>query len=171
MTANFITIDFETGMKHRNSAITVGMVYFENGKPCDSVYTLICPPTLYIRPDFTDIHGLTVDDVKDTPNFDKVWQEKMLPFLEGHPNIPLVAHNAEFDRDVLRQSLEYYKIEWDVWQSEWIDTLDIARKTWTELDNHRLTTLAEKFGIEYDAHNALADAETCGKILLLAQER
>jgi len=31
--------------------------------------------------------------------------------------------------------------------------------------------LAEHFGIVYNAHNALADAETCGKLVLMAAEK
>ncbi len=42
---------------------------------------------------------------------------------------------------------------------------------WTELESHRLTFLAEQFGIVYDAHNALDDARTCGKIFAMAAKK
>jgi DNA polymerase-3 subunit epsilon len=39
------------------------------------------------------------------------------------------------------------------------------------LESHALTTLAKHFGIVYNAHNALADAETCGKLVQMAGEK
>ena len=51
---------------------------------------------------------------------------------------------------------------------KYFDSLRIAQKTWTDFETHRLTFLAEQFGIIYDAHNALDDSITCGKIVTLA---
>ena len=36
--------------------------------------------------------------------------------------------------------------------------------------SHRLTVLADRYGIVYDAHNALADAQTCGRLFVLFQQ-
>jgi len=66
---NFVTIDFETADYSRKSACSLGMVKYRGGKAVDAFHTLIKPPELYIRLDFTDIHGLTVDDVKNAPTF------------------------------------------------------------------------------------------------------
>ena len=104
---NFVTIDFETAKKSQESACSVGLVKFINGKPEETYYSLIRPPSLYIRPDFTDIHGLTVDDVKDAPKFKDIWESAILPFIG---DFPLVAHYAKFDMGVLRGVLEWYKL-------------------------------------------------------------
>ena len=53
---------------------------------------------------------------------------------------------------------------------DFASTLQIARQTWKNFERHKLTFLADKFGIEYNAHNALDDARTCGKIFTLAAE-
>jgi DNA polymerase III epsilon subunit-like protein len=63
----------------------VGLVKFLDGKAADTFYSLIRPPSLYIRPDFTGIHGLTVDDVRDAPNFAEVWKNGILSFTAGLP--------------------------------------------------------------------------------------
>jgi DNA polymerase-3 subunit epsilon len=47
----------------------------------------------------------------------------------------------------------------------------LARRTWPLLKSHALTVLAKEFDIVYKAHNALDDAETCGKIVLMAAEK
>jgi DNA polymerase-3 subunit epsilon len=162
---NFVAIDFETAKYSRESAISVGLAKYRNGRLVDSWYSLIRPPTLYIRPDFTEIHGLTAADVQDAPFFDMVWGENIRPFIG---NLPLAAHNAAFDMSVLRAALDWYDLP--VPQLKYFCTLKLARAAWPELKSHALTKLGEHFGIDYDAHNALADAQTCGIIACKAAE-
>jgi len=163
---NFVTIDFETADYSRRSACSLGMVKYRDGKAIDTFYSLIRPPELYIRPDFTAIHGLTVEDVKNAPTFADLWESKIYPFMEG---LPLVAHNAAFDMGVLLAIIEWYNLPSH--ELRYFCSLKIARRTWPSLRSHALTALAREFGIEYNAHNALDDAETCGKIILLAAEK
>ena len=159
---NFIAIDFETAKYSPESACSIGLVKFIDGKAVDTFYSLIRPPSLYIRPDFTEIHGLTVDDVRDAPVFADIW-ENILMFIES---FPLAAHNASFDMGVLRAVLDYYELE--IPKLKNFCTCELSRRTWKGLKSHSLTNLAKHFGIVYDAHNALDDALTCGKIALLS---
>jgi len=158
----FIAIDFETAMYAPNSAISVGLVKYRNYEAIDTFYSLIRPPELYVRPDFTDIHGLTVDDVRDAPNFRQVWEDAMRDFIG---TLPLAAHNAGFDMKVLRSTLAHYGVPLP--ELQYFCSLALARRAWPGLRSHALTALSNKFNIVYDAHNALADAETCGKIISL----
>jgi DNA polymerase-3 subunit epsilon len=162
---NFIAIDFETAKYSRESACSVGLVKFVNGKAVDTFYSLICPPVLYIRPEFTDIHGLTVEDVRDAPDFAAVW-DSLRPFIG---DLPLAAHNAAFDMGVLRAALEWY--EQPIPPLKYFCTLKLARSAWPELKSHALTSLGDYFSIIYDAHNALGDAQTCGLIASKAAEK
>jgi DNA polymerase-3 subunit epsilon len=162
---NFIAIDFETAKYSRESACSVGLVKFLNGKAADTFYSLIRPPVLYIRPEFTDLHGLTVEDVRDAPGFTEVWESGIHPFIG---DLPLAAHNAAFDMGVLRAALEWYELP--IPPLKYFCTLKLARAAWPELKSHALTSLGEHFGITYDAHNALADAQTCGIIAHKAAE-
>jgi DNA polymerase-3 subunit epsilon len=163
---DFVTIDFETAKYSRESACSVGLVRFTDGKEDDTFYSLICPPILYIRPDFTDIHGLTVEDVRDAPAFPDIWESQILPFIG---NLPLAAHNAPFDMGVLRAVLQWYELA--IPGLRYFDTLTLSRRVWPELESHALTNLGEAFNINYKAHNALDDARTCGSIVLLAGEK
>jgi DNA polymerase-3 subunit epsilon len=163
---NFVTIDFETAKYSRESACSVGLVKFQRGKVTDTFYSLIRPPVLYIRPEFTDIHGLTVEDVQDAPSFADLWESEMLPFIGA---LPLAAHNAPFDMGVLQAALAWYELP--VPSLGYFCTLALARKTWPNLTSHALTALGETFGITYDAHNALDDARTCGDIACMAAEK
>jgi DNA polymerase-3 subunit epsilon len=163
---NFVTIDFETAKYSRESACSVGLVKYQDGEPVDTFYSLIRPPSLYIRPDFTEIHGLTADDVKDAPTFADIWDSGIKPFIGS---LPLAAHNASFDMGVLRAVLEWYELT--IPELAYFCTCNLARRTWPKLESYALTSLAKKFGIVYNAHNALDDAMTCGKLVQLSAEK
>jgi DNA polymerase-3 subunit epsilon len=169
---DFIAIDFETATYKPESAISIGLVKFRDFEPVDSYYSLIRPPRMYIRSDFTDIHGLTVDDVKDAQDFEYLWEHEIKGFI-GSPSIKartlLAAHNAQFDMRVLRAALEYYCLP--VPAISYFCTCWLSKKAWPAFPSHSLANLAEQFGIVYEAHNALADAETCGKLVQLAAEK
>jgi DNA polymerase-3 subunit epsilon len=160
---NFVSIDFETANYLRESACSVGLVKYLDGKVADTYYSLIRPPVLYIRPDFTEIHGLTADDVKDAPTFADIWDSAIKPFIG---TLPLAAHNASFDMNVLWAVLEWYEL--DIPPLPYFCTLSLSRRTWLGLKSYALTSLAETFGITYNAHNALDDAMSCGKLVQMA---
>jgi len=168
---NFVTIDFETAKYSQESACSVGLVKFQAGKVIDTFYSLIRPPSLYIRPDFTDIHGLTIEDVKDAPKFKDIWDDDLLSLgiRSFIGDFPVAAHNASFDMGVLRAVLDWYKLP--IPALPFFCSCSLSRRTWLQLKSHALSNLAAHFEIVYDAHNALDDALTCGKIIMLSAER
>lgn len=168
---NYIAIDFETANYFKNSACSVGLVRFIDGKETDSVYSLIHPAKMYFIPEWTEtIHHISYDDVRDKPYFPEVWDTIVMPFINKTPNIPLVAHNGNmFDIPVIKDCCCYYGIE--VPKLEYFDSLIVARKTWPDLESHRLTALGEYFKIEYIAHDALEDSRTCGQIIKFAADK
>lgn len=164
---NYVAIDFETANTDPDSACSVALVRFIDGKEVGSVSSLICPAKMYFIPEWTEeIHHISYDDVRDKPQFPEIWDTVAAPFLAEVPGLPLVAHNARFDMSVLRSCMEYYGMP--VLKLHYFDSLKVAQRTWPELECHRLTYLGEKFLIEYNAHEALDDARTCGKIINLA---
>ncbi|MDR2923074.1 MAG: 3'-5' exonuclease [Treponema sp.] len=162
---DFIAIDFETAMYKPNSAISIGLVRYRGYQPVETYYSLIRPPSLYIRPDFTDIHGLTIDDVIDKPDFGYLWENGIRDFLG---DTPLAAHNAAFDMGVLRAVLEWYELP--VPELRYFCTCRLARRTWPGFKSYALTALAARFDIAYNAHNALDDAMTCGKLVQMSAQ-
>jgi len=162
---NFVAIDFETACYKQESACSIGLVKYQNKKETSFFYSLIRPPRLYIRPDFTKIHGLTVEDVKDAPSFAELWNS-IKTFIG---DLPLAAHNAPFDMGVLRAALNCYALP--VPPLRYFCTLALSRRVWPELESHALTALAKNFNIVYKAHDALDDAKTCGQLIHLAAEQ
>jgi DNA polymerase-3 subunit epsilon len=162
----FIAIDFETGNNSPTSALSIGLVKFRDFDAVDSYYSLIKPPTMYIRDDFTNIHGLTADDVENAHNFCFLWENEIMNFIGG---AVLAAHNAPFDMNVLRSTLGHYGIQTPSYP--YFCTLNLSRRAWPRLNSHALSALGRHFNIVYNAHNALDDAMTCGKLAQLAAQR
>ncbi len=167
---DYIAIDFETANQYGRSAISVGLVRFINGKESDNIYERICPPSDYFVQEWIDkVHHLTYDDVKACPIFPEVWDQKIIPFIEKTPGIPLVAHNAKFDMSVIWDACNNYHHKLPGYN--YFCSLQLSKKVWPELEKHALTFLGQKFGIEYLAHDALEDSRTCGLIVNLAAQK
>ena len=76
----------------------------------------------------------------------------------------MVAHNAPFDRRVLRQAFARIGLEWP--NPPVICTAALARAVLPLQRQRGLGVLADALGIEvHQAHRALADAETCARVL------
>jgi len=168
---NYIGIDFETANYYKNSACSVGLVRFIDGKETDSCYSLIHPAKMYFIPEWTEtIHHISYDDVRDKPYFPEVWDTIVMPFINKNPDIPLVAHNGNmFDMPVIKNCCEYFGME--IPKLQYFDSLNIAKKTWPDFQSHRLTALGEYLKIDYLAHYALEDSRTCGQIIKNAAEK
>lgn len=157
---SFVAIDFETAEYQFNSACAVGLVRVEKGLIRDCHYYLIRPP----RPRFcfTHIHGLTWEDVADQPTFGELWP-RLLPLLEGAEF--LAAHNAGFDRAVLRSCCETYGLLPP--PLPFRCTMELARRVW-RIYPTKLPDVCQQLGIALNHHHAASDAEACARIVLAA---
>lgn len=159
----FTAIDFETADYKRDSACAVATVTVKNNKIVHRYAQLIRPP----RPDFifSYIHGITWEDVQDSPTFSEIW-----PDLEEIINGShfLVAHNAPFDKGVLNKCCEAAAISPP--DIRFGCTVRAARKAWGELPSHKLNVVSDHLGIELQHHDAASDAEACAKIAIAAIE-
>jgi DNA polymerase-3 subunit epsilon len=158
-----LAIDFETAWYQPHSAIALGVTRVQDGAVVETKSWLFRPPgdRIYIRRDFTAIHGITAADLTNKPHFPGVWPE-MLPYFENAKI--LVAHNARFDRNVLYATAEHYGINLPAF--DWVCTVNVARSVWPQLPNHKLPTVSGHLGIALDHHDPASDAEACARIYL-----
>lgn len=155
----YVAIDFETASGSPDSACAIGLVRKDaEGITLDSYYSLIRPPRLAFDPHCTAVHHLDPADIMKAPTIADIWDE-ISSFIGSSP---LVAHNAPFDINVLRSSAAAWGIEAP--HNDYFCTLSLSRKLWKGRRSYSLTALAESLGWEYDAHNALADSDTCGRL-------
>lgn len=159
---NFAAIDFETANECRTSVCAVGVVVVRDGAVADRFYSLIRPVPDYYRVFCMEVHGLCSDDTCHAPLFPEVWRQ-VGPLIAG---LPLVAHNAMFDEECLREAHRAYGMLYP--EYTFYDTLQASRRAFgSSLPNHQLPTVALACGYDLTAHHhALADAEAAAAIAL-----
>jgi DNA polymerase-3 subunit epsilon len=156
----FLAVDFETANYYRNSACAIGLVLVENNKIIDQCSHLIRPPQNWFI--FTDIHGLSWNDVKNEPTFDIVW-DRIKSYFEGIDFA--AAHNASFDSGVLAACCEYYSLAKP--KIDFRCTVQIARRMW-KIYPTKLPNVCSHFNIPLNHHEALSDTLACAKIMMQA---
>lgn len=167
MALDFTAIDFETANGNAASACAVGLVKVRDGLIVDRASTLIRPPAPY--DEFwawnIKIHGIQAADVLDAPD----WVEAQRQILDFGDGDVYVAHNAGFDKGVMRAAAKASHLP--VPDMRWTDSLRIARKTYT-LESYRLPVAALAAGFDdFQHHDAAGDAEACAAIVIGAAKR
>lgn len=161
---DFVAIDVETANSHPSSICAIGAVKVRGGVVVDSRYSLINPEPQWYSRFCTAVHGLTEADTWNAPAFGSVWQQ-WTDWLEG---LPLVAHNARFDANCIREACRVYRLEAP--EQPFLCTLTAARKSIPRmvLPSKSLDSLCNFFGITLEHHhNALDDAEACAKLAII----
>lgn len=159
---SFLAIDFETSDYAPNSACSIGLVKVDKGQIVQEFTHLIRPPRKIMR--FTDVHGITWQDVEHMPTFGELWEQVEDMFKDVSF---LVAHNASFDSRVLAASCEHYNIL--------IPHLSF-RCTVRTAKNHfgikpaNLSNVCKVLGIQLNHHEALSDARAAAMIMMRAQK-
>lgn len=159
-TAEFLVVDTETNGRAGDACelTEVGAVLVGGGELHDRWETLVggaAPLSRRIQ----RMTAISQEMVDAAPAADAV-----LPDLaEQFGGRVMVAHNASFDRRVLRQAFERAGLRWP--DPPTVCTVALARRFAPLVRQRRLAALAEALGIEVEtAHRALADAETCARV-------
>jgi DNA polymerase-3 subunit epsilon len=154
MNSTFTAIDFETAQGYRHTICAVGLVRVIEGKIVQTLELLVQPPDNYYWDWFSsDIHGITAEDTKNSPSFDKVWPQ-IEPFIS---NQTVVAHNGfGFDFQCLKKTLEYYGVE----------VPEYEKQCTYKIYGNNLVELCKEHNIKLNHHNALSDAMACAELYL-----
>lgn len=157
-----VAIDFETANNQMASVCSVGVAVMEDGVIIDHYYSLIKPEenVSYFSPYNIRVHGITAKDVEAAPAFSEIYRE-----LTGYfEDAVLVAHNARFDMNCLKQTCLNTGKKIPV--LEYFDTVELCKRVFSNLKHHRLNDVCDYIGIELDHHNALSDANGCLEIVM-----
>jgi DNA helicase-2/ATP-dependent DNA helicase PcrA len=106
-------------------------------------------------------HGITdqflLENGKDST-------ESLAAFAEFVGDSPIVAHNSQFDEDMLAAELHRSDIEWAPVRV--FDTLDLARRIVPRLKSYRLGFLLDHFKLEgINSHNAIDDVKAAANLM------
>lgn len=158
-----VVLDFETsgispGCGDR--AIELGAVKLRGGQVVERFQSLM-NPGLRISSFIENYTGITNRMVQGAPRSAEV----MHAFAGFVGNLPLVAHNASFDKRFL--DAEYGRVGLQR-QQDFGCSMLAARRIYPEAPNHKLETLVRYRGLDTDGtfHRALADAEMTAHLWL-----
>jgi DNA polymerase-3 subunit epsilon len=157
-----LAIDFETANEERGSPCAMGLAWIENGAVSRREYRLIRPKEMRFNSQNISLHGIRPEDVEDAPEFPEVFSE----FLLDINGALVLAHNAEFDIEVLCATLTKYERLFP--EFGYFCTMAISRSLWPHLPKVSLEVVAHHLGIKFEHHNAADDAFACAQIALAA---
>jgi DNA polymerase III subunit epsilon len=158
----FVALDFETADYGSDSACALAMVRVEGSAIVERRYSLIRPPRVSFT--FSYIHGITWPHVKDQPIFADLWPG-MSGLLDGASFV--AAHNAGFDRNVLRTCCERAQLSMPA--TPFVCTVQLSRKAW-RLRSAKLPDVCRHLGLPLRHHDAASDAEACARIVIAVRD-
>lgn len=164
--AREIVLDTETtgfDPKTGDRLIEIGCIEIEDLLPTGRTFHRFINPERLIPPEAIRVHGITDEKVKDAPKFHEVADD----FLAFVGDAPLIAHNANFDRNFIDFELGQLG-RTPPPQDRWIDTLALAQKRFPGMANS-LDALCKRFKIslvERTLHGALIDARLLAEVYL-----
>lgn len=153
----FVALDFETANGKRTSICSVGMVKVIENQITESFHTLVNPNDYFSEQNIS-VHGIHPEDVASSPNFSYVYPY-MMQFID---QLPVVAHNAAFDMNVLHQSIQAIGLETP--HLTYFCSYQLAKRT---VQSHRygLKHMMDYYQLDFHGHHdALNDAKACAMI-------
>ncbi|NFJ31492.1 helicase [Clostridium botulinum] len=109
------------------------------------------------------VHGFSDQFLKENGENKKVVLKDFLEFIK---DTVIVGHNVTFDISILNSELERLSLEKASFKT-YYDTLDIARRFYPSLTNHKLETLSKLFNTETkSSHDAMDDILATKDVLM-----
>jgi polyribonucleotide nucleotidyltransferase len=155
----FVIVDTETTGTDAKMAdlVELAAVKVKGGKITDRWSTFVDPGRPIIG---NQMHGITDKDVKGAPSPAEAARQAVAFIGDA----PIVGHSVGFDLAFIEAALADGT---HFGQDRYLDTLPIARDGYPDLENYKLPTLSNFFGIELaQAHRALPDAEATANLLI-----
>ena len=157
---DFVALDVETANRDAGSICQIGLAAFKDGELIREWVSLINPEEKF-RYFNTRIHGLTAADVVGAPAMPEVAET-----LRSWLNRQVVVCHTMFDRQALARSFAKYGLA--ALSCRWLDSCQVARKTWDSPGGHSLPVICRLIGHTFKHHDALEDAKAAGELILAA---
>lgn len=159
---DFAAVDVETANADFASICQVGIATFSGGQLVEEWCCLIDPEDVFC-PVNISIHGIDEVMVAGSPT----WRQA-LPEISSRLNNKIAVCHTHFDRVTITRACERHNT--DLCSCVWLDSAKVVRRSWPEFSRcgYGLGNVAKRFGLTYQAHDALEDAKCAGTILLRA---
>lgn len=161
-------VDFETtgmGPAQGARATEIAVVLVQGGRIVGR-YQNLMKTGAWVPPFITQLTGITNAMLRTAPPAEQVMRE-VAEFTRG---VPLVAHNAAFDRGFWQAEMAQAGVAPDV-AHDFACTVLLSRRLYPEAPSHKLGSLAQWLGLQRDgrAHRAMSDADVTAQLLLRLQ--
>jgi DNA polymerase-3 subunit epsilon len=162
MTTNlsFAAFDVETANPQRGSICSMGVAIVRNGVR-ESTRSWLCRPPAAVSsfsPYNIRVHNITPAMVADQPTFAQRWPE----VLDAVGDLPVVAHNADFDISNVTNACEFSGTAMPSWQ---YGCTFAWAKHQLRLSKYKLDVVAYALGVRLDNHHeAGSDAAAAADI-------
>jgi DNA polymerase-3 subunit epsilon len=158
------TTGLEPAQGHR--IIEIGCVEIVNRRVTERRYHQYVNPQREIDAGAVEVHGITLDDLREKPTFAEIAQD----FVEFVRGAELIIHNAPFDVGFLDAELALAGAGWGRTEDHCsvFDTLTLARELHPGQRNS-LDALCRRYAIDNahrELHGALLDAELLAEVYL-----
>jgi DNA polymerase-3 subunit epsilon len=154
-TRELVVLDFETTglMPAFDRTIEVAATLLVDQRPVETFHQLM-HPGMRLPPFITSLTGITEAMLDGQPRPEQV-MPRLRQFVRG---LPIVAHNAAFDRSFLRSELARAGLPFD---NEFLCTMRLARRLAPGLPSYRLDALVDSLAVRspdaWQFHRAAAD--------------
>lgn len=160
---DFVALDVETANADWGSICQIGIAVVRDGQ-IESTQCWLCqPPESLAQFDNSNIaiHGIRPEDVTEASTFAEVLPD----VVAAVGDLPLIAHNAQFDFTAISRACAAASITVPQWQ--FACSLAAARAAKLAVNSHRLPVVATHLGVSLRKHHdAVADAEACAGIII-----
>lgn len=163
---DYVIFDLETtGLdKNKDSIIEIGALKYKNNQLVEE-FSYLINPNFFLPEIIIQITGITDEMLKERETIDIVLP-KFIDFIE---DLPLIAHNNEFDLGFINKNISDLKLP--KLKNQNIDTLALSRKFLPQMYNHKLETLKKYFGIKQISHRAIGDCYTTNHVYQECKKR
>lgn len=179
---NYTIIDIETtGLDPSyDSIIEIGAIKVVNNSIESTFSSLVKPPAINYDPAFDDCDFLFDDNGRKyyyvdsyITNLTHITNEMLdsapepkdvlKDFIDFISDDILIGHNINFDINFLYDNiLKYYDVKLN---NDFVDTLRLSRRLHPDFSHHRLSDMANFYGIDdSDAHRSLSDCNTTNEL-------
>ena len=155
--------DIQTANESAASICAVAVAIFVEGNLIETRQWLVCPPKEHdiSLAEFSEIHGLTYEDVRNAPDFSTVGKQ-FFAYLED--NVCIARNGKEQCHRISEASCHFDGIRTPKFLT--FCTEYLSPRAWPDLSNCPLETVAGHIGHPIQNHSALEVAKASGRVLV-----
>lgn len=155
----YAVIDCETtGLDQKHRVLEIAVLLYDTDFNLTGSYETVLNPKKDLG--LVSLHGINGLIASEAPIFPQI-ATSLAHLLNDRV---IIGHNVKFDIGFVCR--EFSKVDsWFMWRGACIDTVWLARNTNIQVDNYKLETLCEHFGITNEnAHTAMGDARATAEL-------